>query len=126
MCLDCYESWTRVNVPNSEAAHRKCKEWAYAMVACFPELRLVRGHYVCPVEGKVPHWWCVTPLECIVDPTAIQFVSLGSGEYIPYDESLPEPTGKCLNCGELRYNDDGCCGPACHGAVLKSFAKVVA
>jgi hypothetical protein len=38
--------------------------------------------------------------------------------YFPRDESEPEPTGKCPNCGDLCYNGQTCCSDACHSAYV--------
>jgi hypothetical protein len=91
-----YVSWIRANCPEP---YGKCAEYTALMVAEFPELRRVRGHYYCPAWGEREHWWCVALGGTIVDPTAAQFPSNGTGEYVEWDESKPEPTGKCPNCG---------------------------
>jgi len=59
----------------------KCKEFSIMMSRDFPELRLVGGYYVCPKLGKRIHWWCETPNGTIIDPTAAQFPSRGTGSY---------------------------------------------
>ncbi|HNV67896.1 MAG TPA: hypothetical protein PKN60_12325, partial [Bacteroidales bacterium] len=58
----------------------KCKEMSEAAVLEDPTLRLVRGHYWCPLwDRNEQHWWCVKPDGTIVDPTARQFPSRGLG-----------------------------------------------
>lgn len=91
----------------------RCKELSEAMHRAFPELRVVRGHYICPVSGHRPHWWLMAADGEIVDPTARQFVSGGIGEYQPLDESQPQPTGRCANCGQHCYNAQVCCSDDC-------------
>jgi hypothetical protein len=65
--------------------HGQCKEVTERMASAFPELRRVRGHYVCPVVGPQPHWWMVTPDGTVVDPTRTQFPSQGQGAYEPHE-----------------------------------------
>lgn len=91
--------------------HRQCEEVTKRMAAAFPELRRVRGHYVCPSEGPQPHWWMVTPDGIVVDPTKEQFTSQGQGVYKPHEG--PEPTGNCLNCGALVYGETPFCNLDC-------------
>lgn len=95
-------------VSGSQGLRGTCREASEALVACHPELKLVRGHYECPIWGSQPHWWCVAPDGTVVDPTVEQFPSNGFGAYIPWDESKKEPTGKCLNCGDYVYGDPVC------------------
>lgn len=63
----------------------KCKEMSEDLCAQDPTLTLVRGHYYCHVFGEQPHWWCTKPDGTIVDPTAKQFPSNGSGAYVEFD-----------------------------------------
>lgn len=114
-----YWKWIRLNALDPKG---NCRKYAHAMKEAFPELILVRGHYRCLVEGLEAHWWCVDPDDnTIVDPTAAQFLDLGLGEYIPWDESQPEPTGKCLNCGGLAYNGEYHCSPKCEQETKKLY-----
>ncbi len=91
-----YDEWITKNVSNPLG---KCKEYAHAMATWFPELKVIRGHYLCPVWGRRCHWWCVAPCGDVIDPTAAQFPSRGIGEYVPWPEGAPEPVGHCLECG---------------------------
>ena len=92
--------------------HGQCMEITERMAAAFPELRRVRGHYVCPYQGPRPHWWLITPDGTVLDPTKEQFVSQGChGTYEPYEG--PEPTGECLNCGALVYGAETFCNSNC-------------
>ncbi len=105
-----YADWIAANVKETLG---RCAEATLAMSAAFPELTRVRGHYQCWVWGERQHWWLVDPNGEIVDPTANQFPSKGGGVYIPWDESQPEPTGVCPNCGDYCYNGQSCCSEAC-------------
>jgi len=87
-------------------AYGNCKEVCEGMKKRFPELRLVRGHYYCAVWSKRGHWWLETESGERIDPTAMQFPSKGKGVYEEWDDSQPEPTGMCPNCGELCYNGE--------------------
>ena len=78
----------------------------------FPELRRVRGHYYDGVTRR-PHWWLVGPDGDIIDPTAKQFYTNGRGIYEERDEDEPEPTGRCINCGDYVYDGKTCCCEAC-------------
>ena len=107
-----YEHWIANHQPTDPRG--KCVEMTALMADAFPELRRVRGHYLCPIEGRRPHWWMVAPDGSIVDPTLEQFPSLGQGDYIEYVG--PEPKGQCLNCGELLFDGaavSGFCNATC-------------
>mgnify|MGYP001003574878 CR=1 FL=1 len=80
----------------------KCKKMAEAACAGDPTLRLVRGHYYCPVYGEQPHWWCVRPDGSIHDPTALQFPSGGSGVYVEFDGNCT-----CSHCGKEFKEEEG-------------------
>lgn len=73
----------------------RCKELSEAAVLQDPTLKLVRGYYYCNVYGKQAHWWCVRPDGTIVDPTAKQFPSNGTGVYEPFDGIV-----ECAECGK--------------------------
>lgn len=97
---------------------KKVKQWKYTctsetlkMQNMFPELIRVRGHYKCPLAGLRQHWWLVTGDNEIIDPTKKQFVA--GGDYIPWKEESPEPTGKCMQCGMLVYNYQNFCDELC-------------
>lgn len=106
-----YQEWIDKLYADSKTASGSCSIATSQMVKVFPELQRVRGHYMCPAHGERPHWWCKDSLGKIVDPTARQFPSNGHGEYVELDESQPEPTGKCPECGEYCYEGGGgfCC-----------------
>lgn len=90
----------------SFAVMGRCASATAAMVAEFPELLRVRGHY-----QNHPHWWCKTSDGRVVDPTAAQFYP--GGTYVEYHG--PDPYGKCMNCGEYVWTKDfsGMCSKEC-------------
>lgn len=89
-----------------------CAEATEEMVIQFPELIRVRGHVISTKRlDEVPHWWCTDPNGNILDPTEKQFGQIIA--YYPHDESLPEPTGKCPNCGGYCYTGSTMCCGAC-------------
>lgn len=105
-----YAEWIEANVPENPT--NMCEEVTACMVKAFPELTRVRGHYCDLLQGRRPHWWCVTPDGEIVDPTAAQFAPYG--EYDPIDESKGTPTGPCPNCGDgICYDGAGVCSSKC-------------
>lgn len=110
-----YDEWIAQHVSDHVSAYGRCAAVTLAMQAAFPELRRVRGHYYCMIWGERQHWWLVTPAGEIVDPTARQFPSGGSGVYEPWPEGAAEPTGKCPNCGEFVYDRGTVCSDACAG-----------
>lgn len=112
-----YLQWTEEHV--GPDPHGQCKEVTEQMAAAFPELRRVRGHYVCPSDGPQTHWWMVTPDGTVLDPTKEQFASKGQGAYEPHEG--PEPTGTCLNCGGLVYGETSFCNSNC----TKEFASYI-
>jgi hypothetical protein len=74
----------------------KCKELSEAAVLADPTLKLVRGHYFCPIwNTEEPHWWCVKPDGTVVDPSRLQFPSKGCGIYSPFDGHV-----ECAQCGK--------------------------
>jgi hypothetical protein len=73
----------------------KCKEFCEALIEKDSSLKLVRGHYDCPIFGLQPHWWCLDTDGKVVDPTKNQFPSRGIGEYIEFDGNV-----ECSQCGK--------------------------
>ena len=94
----------------------RCLEMSEALAAADPSLRVVRGHYFCPIWNRTePHWWCVKPNGTIVDPTARQFPSAGMGEYTEFDGRI-----SCAECGRETTEDKAvihgnyaCCSERC-------------
>ena len=116
-----YDAWIKANVQGTGAG--RCKEETLAMLAAFPELTRIRGHYHDDSCGRRAHWWLTTPDNKIVDPTSMQFPSKGDGRYEPWVEGAPEPTGMCVECGEDTYNDEYFCSETCATLCLRSMQK---
>jgi len=119
--MDRYAAWIQTHVDGN--GRGQCAAITRAMEACFPELRRVRGHYLDPIRGRRPHWWCVLSDGTIVDPTVAQFS--GCGEYEPLSEEDEEPLGKCVNCGEFCWQEFGSstfCSRNCAVEMQASFA----
>jgi hypothetical protein len=108
-----YQAWIDKYYPTQQIAYGKCAEATLEMCATFPELTRRRGHYLCIVWGEREHWWCEAPDGTIVDPTRRQFPSQSGHAYRPWDESQPEPTGMCPNCGDLCYDGGYLCSRKC-------------
>ena len=85
------------------AAYRgKCKEMVDALIATDPTLTAVRGHYWCPIWNRDDaHWWAIDRAGTIIDPSARQFPSKGSGAYTPFDGRVP-----CAECGSEMMEAD--------------------
>lgn len=105
-----YSKWIKENVPE---AYGKCVDATANMAQAFPELKRVRGQYICAIWGERDHWWCVDGMGNIVDPTASQFPSKGLGIYTPWKEGTPEPTGICSDCGGKCYDHRSFCSDEC-------------
>ena len=112
-----YNLWIENNYPTSESARLQCAEATLKMVEEFPELTRVRGlasvlePFGLP-PSQTPHWWCVTSVGSIVDPTGHQYPT-HIISYEEADESRGAPTGKCPNCGSLCYEGKYLCSEKC-------------
>jgi len=103
---------------NYQKYRGKCKEMSEALVAANPKLRLVRGHYFCPLwASNEQHWWCVDENGTIHDPTKLQFPSAGNGIYEEFDGIV-----ECSNCGKEMREEEASfasnyafCSNRCHG-----------
>ncbi len=104
-----YRQWIDTHYPSQASAFGSCKEASAAMVAVFPELRQVNGHYFDPRWGEREHWWCVAADGEIVDPTARQFPSRGFGPYVELDPNAKVPSGMCPECGGYAYDGETFC-----------------
>jgi hypothetical protein len=100
------------------ATRGKCKAWAEELVARYPDLRLVRGHYLCPIWGKQAHWWAEDAAGRVIDPTRHQFPSGGIGVYIEFDGLCAcEECGKQIPEADARVDGNGhhvYCSYACN------------
>ncbi len=89
-------------MPTDYARFRgRCKEFSERAIQENPSLTLVRGHYLCPIWGKQPHWWTVRTDGVVHDPTARQFPSKGLGEYVPFDGMV-----ECAECGKQMLEEE--------------------
>ena len=80
----------------------KCRQFSEQAVKDDPTLRLVRGYYWCPFTNREEqHWWCEKPDGTIVDPTKLQFLSAGMGEYREFDGTVV-----CDECGAVLLEKD--------------------
>lgn len=113
-----YEQWI---IDNWTDALGTCAEQTTKMAERFPELKRIRGHYMCPIWGEREHWWLVTPSGAVIDPTREQFPSGGRGVYVPWDEHAEEPIGKCANCGGYSYESKGGNNTVCGDACARSY-----
>ena len=116
-----YEEWIMKNYPTPDLAFRKCYEACLKMKQVFPELDIIRGQIeVEEPDGWIPtkttHWWCKYK-DIIVDPTKHQYPTRILC-YKPIDESKGDPTGKCLNCGNLTYNCEHFCCESCEKSCI--------
>jgi hypothetical protein len=99
----------------------RCKEMSEEACAKDRTLKLVRGHYYCPVwNSDEPHWWCERPDGSVYDPTAQQFPSGGAGIYTPFDGFVA-----CAQCGKEIPEEQATiggsyalCGSRCYGVFV--------
>lgn len=113
-----YGEWIDRHYPSRQSALGDCSAATVKMAAEFPELRRVRGHvHIGLTPYPLPHWWCETPHGERVDPTAHQW-PCGVFVYMPVDESVPQPTGMCPNCGGHCYGDRYLCSERCEVAYV--------
>lgn len=118
-----YADWVvAYGYSSRDAAYGQCGQATRLMVERFPELTRVRGHYLDAFIGKRPHWWCVDAEGRVVDPTVAQFPDGGMGEYEALDDSLPEPVGKCMECGAMSYRGTFC-SKRCEESFEKAFGS---
>lgn len=114
---DWIKNWLKNNDPRSA-----CAEATLEMQKAFPELKRFRGYFQDPIWLSSAHWWLKDiDADEIVDPTISQFTYLSDEQYTYYDESLPEPKGKCMNCGKLSYHTEHACSKKCSKILEKEF-----
>ena len=107
-----YRDYIQDKYSTRDLAYGKCAEATLNMQKIFPKLVRVRGHVDCSIRGMKEHWW-LKDEDTIIDPTALQFMIMSSSQYKEWDETAPEPTGKCGNCGDYCYNGDYTCSDRC-------------
>ena len=96
----------------------KCKEMSEALVASNPCLKLVRGHYYCPIwNTDEPHWWAVDSEGKIHDPSAKQFPSKGLGIYTEFSGTVTCSECECdIEESQALYDSNYCfCSSRCYG-----------
>lgn len=106
-----YKKWVQSNV--SKDCLNQCEGISLKMSQDFPELMRVRGFYYDIIWGIQEHWWCETSAGEIVDPTASQFPTRGKGGYRSVKSTAPEPSGKCIDCGNYVYDGKTFCNDSC-------------
>lgn len=116
-----YKDWVDEHYPEYTSSFCKCATATLEMQKTFPELMRVRGEFIDPYLGPREHWWLKTQEGEIIDPTIKQFIYLSDSQYEERDESLPEPKGKCMNCGKYSYYDSNFCSDACHEEYMTDF-----
>jgi hypothetical protein len=91
----------------------------------FTELVRVRGTVTLGNLWERDHWWLKMKIDDedqIIDPTVAQFSQdyYSGGTFVVWyqerDESEPEPTGKCPNCGGYCYDYRDLCSERCERA----------
>lgn len=93
-----YAAWIALHVEGD--GYGRCLDTSLAMQRAFPHLRLVRGQYYDYSWGQRAHFWLVDAGDEIVDPTAAQFPTGGSGVYagslVPPESHLFKREGASL------------------------------
>ena len=120
-----YQDWINQHYPTSLSTRLKCKVISHRMVTEFPELKVVRGQIEVEEPCGLPptktqHWWCISPEGEVIDPTSHQYPTRIL-TYQPVDESKGEPTGKCMNCGDICYNGSQFCKRKCELEFMESM-----
>ena len=97
-----YDSLRRELLQKHGTSSGSCDYFTRVMAERFPELKRVAGFYYAPggVASHGEHWWLTDKDGNIVDPTADQFPSQGTGVYVPYDPKKHSVAkGSCPWCG---------------------------
>lgn len=94
--LSNYERRQREDAENYAKYRGTCLGLSLAACIADSTLRLVRGHYFCPLWGSnEAHWWTERPDGSIHDPSKLQFPSRGGGLYEEFDGFID-----CEQCGK--------------------------
>lgn len=124
-----YKSWIDKLTP--EEKNGKCDKITLRMKEAFPELKRVRGHvYLAHCRDERAHWWMKDECGEIIDPTVSQFTDpnyIYGGVCIPlhydeWDESMKEPEGKCMECGQISFYTAHACSRACERILETAFS----
>lgn len=119
-----YQDW----IDNWLSEHKICAGLCFSatslMLQSFPELIHVRGYVYDINNRKHSHWYLKTIDDEIIDPTAGQFVIIGDASFLRYEEYFESidgklPTGKCIDCGNMIYNDKLFCNDKCEESTIK-------
>jgi hypothetical protein len=104
-----YEAMRRELLRRYGSSHQRCAEFTRQMAERFPELRRVAGFYLTPTGASHgEHWWLETADATVVDPTADQWPSMGTGIYERYDPARHLVSkGRCPSCGTGLYSRAG-------------------
>lgn len=98
----------------------RCRALATRAAEADPSLTVRWGWYTDPEWGTEEHWWCVDQAGEIVDPTAAQFPSNGSGVYTPMTD-----TPACEICGrEVDHDQFVNVGPICGSDCYRAMVGV--
>lgn len=120
-----YEDARKELLRKYRSSYCNCGPFTRVMASLFPELMRVAGFYSAPNgASQGEHWWLTDSHGTIVDPTADQFPSQGTGTYVEYDPKLHLLLkGKCMNCGTALYTRDGAypCSRECDEALAGEF-----
>lgn len=116
-----YQDWIANNVVDPQY---RCEYWSKEMVKAFPELKRIRGYFVIHNVNRIPHWWLEDVDGNVIDPTSSQFLLSNDCSYEGLDETISQPTGKCINCGEFCYTQEAFCSDTCAEKLLMLYSKV--
>lgn len=102
----------------------KCKKMCEDLIEKDSSLKLVRGHYYCPIwNSNEQHWWVINSNGDIVDPTKDQFPSKGNGFYEEFNGVY-----QCSECGKDILEEEAdfesnyvFCSYQCHGRFVGVF-----
>ena len=125
-----YDEWIAEYQGRNPSLLGRCGMAVAEMTAEFPELRIVRGHTE-TVWGRRGHFWCVSPDDEIVDPTAAQYP--GPILYEAWKPGDEVRVGTCMNCGigiwlavnnlddDHEKSNPGYCSDECHEDLRRDF-----
>lgn len=101
-----YEALRKELLDISKSSRGSCGYFTRIFSERFPELKRVAGFYYAPggVHSHGEHWWLTDAAGNIVDPTADQFPSQGTGVYVRYDPTRHiTAKGTCPGCGSTLF-----------------------
>lgn len=121
-----HEAVRRLLLSKYGTSHFHCAQFVREMQARFPDLRRVAGFYYAPDSDAShgEHWWLEDERGNVIDPTADQFPSQGTGRYVRYDPRLHcVVKGKCMNCGIGLFSREGSypCSRSCAKDLAQAY-----